>query len=142
MSISSKLAYRYNLNKNLNRFFSRNWQVDLKMHIEIHRIQNRQSSQYLISGLTIKATMIKMAWYGWKKREIHQRNTTENPEIDIHVHGHWFPKRHQDNSMKKKKKKRKALFTSDTGITGYEQKLTSFPTSYHTKKLIWDGLQT
>lgn len=91
--------------KNLNRFFSRNWQVDLKMYIEIHRIQHSQSNQYLISRLTIKATVIKMTWYGWK-RERHQRSTTENPEIDTHIHGHWFSNRHQDNSMKKKKKEK------------------------------------
>ena len=72
-----------------------------------------ENSHYQISRLTIKVTVIKMAWSWRKKRKIHQRNITESPEVNTHINGLDFQQRPRQIN-----EERKSLLTNGAGITG------------------------
>ena len=98
MAILPKLIYRFNaIPIKIQGGLCRNWQDDLKMHMEMQETHNSQTvlkKKKKVGGFTLpdfktyyKAIVIRRMCYWHKVRHTDQWNKTENLEIHPYMYG-------------------------------------------------------
>jgi hypothetical protein len=125
MAILQKAIYRFStISINIPTQFFRHGKRNSQFHMEKQKPRiaktilnnKRTSGSFTIPDLNLyyRTIVIKIAWYGYRDRQVDQWNRIEDPEINPHIYGHLI----FDKEAKPSSVKRKASLTNGSSLTG------------------------